>query len=159
MLTRRQVLVAALALLGVPPLAASAGAQSFGRLFAARATAPGAAPRRVLVDRRHADSRRFGHALALQGAALVGFDGELSAVWQDLLAPTLFAGGGALAGLTTPAALCCLERLASGRGLRVVSRSVQPGADAAWRRAAAEADAAPLVRWVIAAGSAPGLAS
>jgi hypothetical protein len=58
--------------------------------------------------------------------------------------------------MTTPAALACLEQLACARGLRVAWREAELEAapDPDERRGLAGADAAPLVRFVIAPPSA-----
>lgn len=138
MLNRRQLLIAGFAL----PVA-SLGASGAGALNIV-------VPRVVLVDRRHAASRAFGASFAIGGARLVACDGDVSVVWHDIFES---AGGGTAAGLTTPATLHCLERLALARGLRVVVRETGAAADPAWRYDAAGWDDAPLLRWVIAGRS------
>lgn len=151
MLNRRQLLLAGLAAPGALFAARPPATRASGASPATGCGAGSPALRRVLVDRRHADSRDYGRQLEWQGVRAVEFDGDVSAVWRDVLAPAIFASGGALAGMTTPTALCCLERIAADRGLRVVWRECDAAADTAWRHSARAADAAPRLRWVIAA--------
>lgn len=144
MLDRRQLLATGLSL---PGLLLTAAAPVAGP----RGTAS-RAPLAVLVDHRHAASRAFGAAQAARGARVVACDGDVSTAWRELFGPLRLAGAGAVAGLTSPVALHCLERLALLQGLWVTSREPPVGADGGWRHDAAGLAGAALVRWQIAAG-------
>jgi hypothetical protein len=93
----------------------------------------------VVFDRRFEAARLFGRAAAWRGHMAFGYDGDLTATWLHQLEPRWSRRAGALAGMTTPAALFCLEQLAAQHWLRVVRRTGH-----AARRGQA------LVSWVIA---------
>lgn len=143
MLNRRQLLATGLALSWLPVARVATAASS-------RAPLPG--PLVVLVDRRHAASRALGHALSARGARVVDCAGDVSQVWRELLGPLVPGGTDTVTGLTSPATLLCLERLALAQGLCVTHRMPSAGADRDWRHDAAGLAVAPLVRWQIAVG-------
>lgn len=110
MTSRREFLQGA-ALAAVPLVAGLPGA-------AAAATPPFHA---VLVDARHAQARRFGSQLAARGARVRAMpDGDVTALWLDDIGPAWRRAPVAIAGLTRPPVLFCLEQLAWAQGLRVV---------------------------------------
>jgi hypothetical protein len=76
----------------------------------------------VLFDSRHPDSHEFGAAAAQAGRRVAAFPGDITPVWRQMLLPLWAAGGGAVAGMTTPAALLCLEQQAKDHWMRVVLR-------------------------------------
>jgi hypothetical protein len=93
----------------------------------------------VIFDRRFAAAHAFADAAAWRGHKVFGYGGDLTAVWLDEIEPRWSRRAGALAGMSTPAALFCLEQLAAQHWLRVVTRIEQ-------RTGAGE----PLISWVIA---------
>ena len=76
----------------------------------------------VVFDTRYFGSRAFGEAAARAGRVAVGFPGDVTALWQRSLLPAWAAGACAVAGMTTPSALFCLEQLAKDHWMRVVLR-------------------------------------
>ena len=75
----------------------------------------------VLVDDRHAEARRFGSILAARGATVHAVaDGDVTSLWLANIAPAWRRGPVAIAGLTRPPVLFCLEQLAWSQGLRVI---------------------------------------
>lgn len=85
--------------------------------------APGA-PRfsRVLFDSRFAEARSFAHAMGEAGSAVRGFAGDVTSLWFAEIAPLWEDGPAAIAGMTTPGPLFCLERWAWEAGMRVQFR-------------------------------------
>ncbi len=85
---------------------------------------PGAAIRlgQVLFDSRYAECRSFAAAAHRSGNEIVAFQGDVTRLWRDMLHPRWAAGGGAIAGMTTPSSLFCLEQLAKDHWRRVVIR-------------------------------------
>jgi hypothetical protein len=74
----------------------------------------------VLVDDRHAEARLFGSILAARGAVIHAVpDGDVTSLWRSTIAPAWRHGPVAIAGLTRPPVLFCLEQLAWSQGLRV----------------------------------------
>ncbi len=93
----------------------------------------------VIFDRRFEAARDFARVAAWRGNTVFGYGGDLTKVWVRQIEPRWSARAGALAGMTTPTALFCLEQLAAQHWLRVVSqREQRVGAGA------------PLISWVIA---------
>ena len=83
--------------------------------------APAPAFHAVLIDDRHAEARAFGAVLAGRGASVHAVpDGDVTALWLRTIAPAWRLSPVAVAGLTRPAVLFCLEQLAWSNGLRVV---------------------------------------
>ncbi len=95
----------------VPCEAASSSAGERNRLHAA------------VFDERFTAAVRFGQAAADCGLLTRGVRGDLTGLWYHELLPLWKARPAALAGLTTYAALFCLEQLAWDHRLRVVYRA------------------------------------
>ena len=93
----------------------------------------------VIFDRRFAAAHAFANAAAWRGHRVFGYGGDLTAVWLGEIEPRWARRAGALAGMSTPAALFCLEQLAAQHWLRVVTRSEQQ-----------TATGERLISWVIA---------
>jgi hypothetical protein len=93
----------------------------------------------VIFDRRFAAAHSFANVAAWRGLKVFGYGGDLTAVWLGEIEPRWARRAGALAGISTPAALFCLEQLAAQHWLRVVRRIEQ-------RTGTGE----PLISWVIA---------
>jgi hypothetical protein len=75
----------------------------------------------VLIDERHAESRRLGARLAARGIAVHPVpSGDVTEVWLSHIDPLWRREPLAVAGLTERPVLFCLEQLAIGCGLRVV---------------------------------------
>jgi hypothetical protein len=79
----------------------------------------------VIFDTRFDASRHFAAAWAAP-AARRGIAGDVTRLWFDEIGPQWSRGGGAIAGMTTPAALFCLEQLAKDHWRRVVMRREHP---------------------------------
>ncbi|MGO8854164.1 MAG: hypothetical protein ACLQO1_00405 [Steroidobacteraceae bacterium] len=75
----------------------------------------------ILFDSRFASSRAFGAAAKSAGRETTALQGDVTGVWRHHLRPQ-WAGGGAIAGMTTAASLFCLEQLAKDHWMRVVVR-------------------------------------
>jgi hypothetical protein len=82
---------------------------------------PAIALDKVLFDSRYTDSGAFGAAAAREGRYAKAFSGDVTAMWRQTLLPSWEAGS-AIAGMTTPAGLFCLEQLAKDYWMRVVLR-------------------------------------
>lgn len=83
------------------------------------------APRRelgaIVIDPGHAAARTFGERFSAQGSKVLSVrEGDVTAPWLNAIRPLWSSQRAAVAGLTTPAALFCLEQLAWQHGLRVV---------------------------------------
>jgi hypothetical protein len=76
----------------------------------------------VIFDQRFATARTFAQAAAWRGNKIFGYAGDLTGVWLREIEPRWSARAGALAGISTPIALVCLEQLAAQHWLRVVTR-------------------------------------
>jgi hypothetical protein len=105
-------------------IAASAAVPASVSLRAA-ASAGTSKPRRepeaVIVDADHAAARSFGDRFSAQGSAVLSIhEGDVTASWLGHIRPMWSQRRATIAGLTTPAALFCLEQLAWPHGLRVV---------------------------------------
>jgi hypothetical protein len=75
----------------------------------------------VLIDDRHAEARLFGSILAARGAAVHPVvNGDVTSLWLSTIAPAWRRAPVAIAGLTRPPVLFCLEQLAWSQGLRVI---------------------------------------
>jgi hypothetical protein len=77
----------------------------------------------VIFDQRFAAARTFAQAAAWRGHRVFGYGGDLTAIWLHRIEPHWSRRAGALAGMTTPTALFCLEQLAAQHWLRVVTRT------------------------------------
>jgi hypothetical protein len=105
----------------------------------ARKPAGTPAPFAVIFDRRFAAAHSYASAAAWRGRRIFGYRGDLTALWLHDIEPQWRRRAGALAGMTTPAALFCLEQLAAQHWLRVIGRTEHRlGADQT------------LISWVIA---------
>jgi hypothetical protein len=93
----------------------------------------------VIFDARFATAHAFGDAMAWRGQRVFGYDGDLTAVWLREIEPRWSRRAGALAGMSTPNGLFCLEQLAAQHWLRVTTRLEQ-------RAGAGQS----LISWVIA---------
>ncbi|MCC7463497.1 MAG: hypothetical protein IT480_13675 [Gammaproteobacteria bacterium] len=87
---------------GVPPVAAA-----------------GAAPYRVIIDERFAATGLLADAARARRWSVSPIHGDVTAVWYEELAPRWRAGPAPIVGMTTAAALFCLERRAWDARLRV----------------------------------------
>jgi len=75
----------------------------------------------VVIDEDHAEARRFGRRLGARGVAALSIrEGDITSSWLAAIRPEWTRRPSSIAGLTTPAALFCLEHLAWQHGLRVV---------------------------------------
>jgi hypothetical protein len=82
----------------------------------------------VIYDQRFSAAHAFADAMTWRGHSVFGYGGDLTAVWLHEIEPRWSRRAGALAGMTTPTALFCLEQLAAQHWLRVVTRTDQrPG--------------------------------
>ncbi|CAN5447465.1 hypothetical protein BH09PSE4_BH09PSE4_08670 [soil metagenome] len=73
-----------------------------------------------LYDNRYAEARRFGQTLLLSGVRTIGFDGDLTGIWQDELHPRWRVQPALLTGLTSHRSLICLEGFARDYGMRLI---------------------------------------
>lgn len=112
--SRRRFMQAGIGLAGLAGLAGPAAAAKVG----------GATHfmHRIIFDMRFAESRMFGAEADRLGQATVALDGDVGRLWTDHLAPLWSGGPAAIAGMTAPDALFCIERLAYDAGLRLVLR-------------------------------------
>lgn len=78
---------------------------------------------KLIHDDRYESGRVFGRAAAELGAPSVAIQGDITDVWYNDLALRWRQGPAAIAGLTSFAALFCLERLAWDAGMRVVFKA------------------------------------
>jgi hypothetical protein len=91
----------------------------------------------VFVDDRHEEARLFGSILASRGAAVHSVtDGDVTSLWLSTIGPAWRRAPVAIAGLTRPPVLFCLEQLAWSQGLRVLFHDehlvTQPQGAHAW---------------------------
>jgi hypothetical protein len=92
-----------------------------GQSREAGALEPVSAFHAVLVDARHAEALSFGARLASRGAPVRNVpEGDITSLWLSDIAPAWRRAPVALAGMTRPPVLFCLEQLAWAHGLRVV---------------------------------------
>ncbi len=77
----------------------------------------------VVFDQRFAAARTFAQAATWRGRRVFGYCGDLTAIWMREIEPHWSRRAGALAGMSTPTALFCLEQLAAQHWLRVVTRT------------------------------------
>ncbi len=92
------------------------------------------APFRAIYDERFEAGRRFASDAIDRGWVTRAIRGDVTQVWFHELSVRWKRGPAAIAGSTTPQSLFVLERLAWDVGMRVTVR---------------EADATPLIRWLI----------
>jgi hypothetical protein len=79
---------------------------------------------KAIFDERFAAGRSFGARARQIGVATHGIRADITDVWFNDLYLRWRKGAAAVAGLTAPAALFCLERLAWDHGMRVVFQAV-----------------------------------
>ncbi len=80
----------------------------------------------ILIDDRHSEARLFGSVLAGRGAAIHTVpEGDVTSLWLASIGPAWRRGPVAIAGVTRPPALFCLEQLAWSQGLRVTFHAEQ----------------------------------
>jgi hypothetical protein len=76
----------------------------------------------VLFDSRYAECRSFAETARRSGLETAALEGDVTPMWYGTLSSRWTAGGGAIAGMTTPSSLFCLEQLAMDHWMRVVIR-------------------------------------
>jgi hypothetical protein len=106
----------------------------------------------VIYDTRFEVSRNFADRWARPATAR-GIAGDVNRLWFDEIGPQWSRGGGAIAGMTTPAALFCLEQLAKDHWRRVVMRHELRSTTTAPHVSAVPSRpgiASSLVSWIIA---------
>ena len=91
---------------------------------------------KAIFDKSYAPALDFAARMASRGIAVHAIDGDITGVWFNDLALRWRESPAAIAGLTEPEALFCLEQLAWDHRMRVVERAPHVQA--------------PLVSWVIA---------
>jgi hypothetical protein len=96
----------------------------------------------VIFDARFSAARAFGSAAERNGMCTAVIRGDITALWLDDLQAHWESGGAAIAGMTTPRTLLCLEQLAHDTWRRVLSRLAYPPA-------APAASEPQLVSWII----------
>jgi len=104
---------------------------------------------KVIFDERFPASVAFGEEWKARGAAVHGIRGDITDLWFHDLDLQWKRQPLPIAGLTAHGPLFCLERLAWDRGMRVVSRVEQT----------AMHDGDPLIAWVIALKTKPGVSA
>lgn len=77
---------------------------------------------RIVYDTRFADSRAFGTEASRLGQRIVAVGGDTTRLWRDHLSPVWRRAPRAIAGMTAPDALFCIEQVAYDAGLRAVLR-------------------------------------
>lgn len=102
--------------------AAAAGAVGLASAGRAASVASSHTFHRIIYDTRFAESRAFGAEAARLGHSVVRMDGDVTRVWRDDLAVLWRRTPRAIAGMTAPDALFCIEQLAYDAGLRAVLR-------------------------------------
>jgi hypothetical protein len=113
-----------------------------------------------IFDRRYPAGRAFGAAAksADSSAAIAPIDGDITALWlYGLRSQWSTGGGGAIAGMTTPRTLFCLEQLARDHWMRVVIRAehaISKGHETVHRVTATGAMIARM-RWALSDGAWP----
>lgn len=130
--TRREFLQMTLAAAALPAAAgAIAAASRASSLVSAPASAPPAPSTtrpdgpsldlyKVIYDERFPTSRTFAQQVSRHGVAVHAIKGDITSVWFNDLSVRWKQSPAAIAGLTAPAALFCLERLAWDHGMRCV---------------------------------------
>jgi hypothetical protein len=91
---------------------------------------------KAIYDKSYAPALAYAAQMQRRGVAVHAIDGDITDVWFNDLALRWRESPVAIAGLTAPEALFCLEQLAWDHRMRVVSRALH-----AQR---------PLISWVIA---------
>lgn len=75
----------------------------------------------AILDDAHLAAREFGRQIGMQGVPVHSIhSGDITAAWLQTVRPLWQKRRAPIAGLTTPAALFCLEQFAFAHGLRVM---------------------------------------
>jgi hypothetical protein len=85
---------------------------------------------KVIFDDRFSAARMFGASAERNGLRTAVMRGDITALWLNDLKGHWQSGGAAIAGMTTPRALLCLEQLAHDTWRRVFGRVAYPAAPA-----------------------------
>jgi hypothetical protein len=85
---------------------------------------------KVIFDDRFSGARAFGSSAVRNGLRTAVIRGDITALWLRDLKAHWESGGPAIAGMTTPRTLLCLEQLAHDTWRRVLSRVECPAAPA-----------------------------
>ena len=104
MANRREFLQGAVAASALPLIAGGAVAATVPRLSSALY--------KVLFDERYAEARDFADYARRTGTRVEGFKADITSLWFNDLHYRWLKSPAAIAGLTAPSALFCLERLA-----------------------------------------------
>jgi hypothetical protein len=75
---------------------------------------------KAICDQRHSAARQFARALEGHGVPIRAVGGDITDLWVDDLSVRWRAAPAAIAGLTPPETLLCLEQLAWGHRMRAV---------------------------------------
>ena len=133
--TRREFLQMTLAVAALPAAAGTAVALAAGPIPQQRIKAPSLY--KILYDERFAASAHFGAAARRAGWSAHSIRGDVTSVWFDDLNVRWKNSPVPIAGLTAPAALFCLERLAWDHGMRCVFHEEHPDSESlAWAQTA-----------------------
>jgi len=118
---------------------------SFGDLAVARdvVAIPTSLPiYKVIFDIRFSVARAFGSSAERNGVYTAAIRGDITSLWLDDLQGHWESGGAAIAGMTTPRTLLCLEQLSHDTWRRVLRRVEYP-------RVAPAVSESQLVSWII----------
>jgi hypothetical protein len=85
---------------------------------------------KVIFDDRFSAARVFGSSAEREGRRTAVIRGDVTALWINDLKSHWQSGGAAIAGMTTPRTLLCLEQLAHETWRRVLGRVAYPAATA-----------------------------
>ena len=87
---------------------------------------------KVIFDERFPASVAFANQAQRQGLPVHAIRGDITSLWFHDLDLRWKQGPAAIAGLTDPNALFCLDLLARDKGMRVASCEPRPGGLVAW---------------------------
>jgi hypothetical protein len=77
---------------------------------------------RFVYDKRFPDALEIARATRLPTAQLMPINGDVTALWAEILQPNWAKNTQVITGVTTPSALFCLEQLAATYRMRVALR-------------------------------------
>lgn len=117
MASRREFLQGAIAASVLP---ITSGVAAASPMTPASARADALALHKVIFDTRFPESRAFAERAGKLGAPVHGIKADITPLWLTDLHGRWQKSPAAIAGVTAPAALFCLERLAWDHGMRVV---------------------------------------
>lgn len=103
--------------------AAVAALGAFGHAQATGFAAPAIPLYKVIVDDASLASLAFGRRAARLGLATQASPSDITSLWYFDLQPRWMQGPAAIAGLSTPESLFCLEHLARDHSMRVLFRA------------------------------------